>query len=218
MLFQELCDKKFGYVNLNVEARRWFLESGQASHPNPLLDPDICRQMVEEMHTRQGIDFSYGGWLEDRSELWRGSYLDENKTHLHLGVDFNVPAGTSVSADHEAEVLYVDTDFPADGGWGNRVIMRLMGKSEILIYAHLDNTVLCKTGDVLSPQDIFAKVGIPPQNGGWFPHLHVQCVEPSYFEKIVAEGLEKLDGYGSIQEIAELALRFKDPMTFVSLT
>lgn len=219
MLFPELRHKKFGYVNLNTEAKRWLEEAKiTIDQPNPLLDPDICYQMVHDLHKTEGLHFSYGGWLEDRRDLWRGSYLDHTGGYLHLGIDFNVPVGTGIAVDYEAEVLYVDNDFPAEGGWGNRVIMKYGHKPHIVIYAHLDDEIVCKEGDILSPGDLFARVGASPQNGGWFPHLHVQCVEQSYFDRVVRNDLALLDGYGHMNDLNLLKQQFKDPFTMVTLS
>ncbi len=184
---------------------------------NPLLDPHTCQEMIDQAHARLGIDYSYGGWLEDRSELWQGSYLDTNQTHIHLGVDFNVPAGTLVAVDEAVEVLFVDCDFPVEGGWGNRVIVRSIEAGDILIYAHLADEVRCSPGEKLQSGQVFASVGSAPKNGGWFPHLHVQIVDGTYFESLTGEALNLLDGYGAKKELTILAERFKDPLTQIKL-
>src|SRR3989339_1541746 len=80
MLFPELKEKRFGYVNMNEAAKAWFAKYPEPIvSENPLLDPATCQAMMNEVHAELGIDVSYGGWLEDRSTLWRGSYLDEAK-------------------------------------------------------------------------------------------------------------------------------------------
>lgn len=216
MLFFELAKKEFGYVNLNSAAKRWFLQNQISSNEtNPLLDPIICNQMVEDLHEQLGIDYSFGGWLEDRAALWRGSYLDQTASYLHLGVDFNVPAGTSVSAEHDAEVVRIDSDAPEEGGWGTRVILKPADGNEFLIYAHLDKKVDCRVGDRLHVGDTFASVGKAPFNGGWFSHLHVQCVDETFFQESLTKGLANLDGYGDITELPQMSRLFKDPLRFV---
>ena len=217
MLFSELRSKKFGEINLNTEAQRWLEVHASVEGANPLLDPDTCLQMVHEASARLGFDFSYGGWLEDRSDLWRGSYLDESGMYVHLGIDFNVPIGTSVAADGASIVLRVDSDFPAEGGWGNRVIMRLVDRPIVVIYAHLSDEILCRVGDRLSPGQVFAHVGTSSQNGGWFPHLHVQCVDATYFDGLSVRDFELLDGYGKASELEELLKYCVDPFTVISL-
>ena len=105
MLFPELIGKRSTLIDLNLEAKKW-LASRSTESVNPLLDPTICQNFVVECHQKLGIDFSYGGWLEDRSTLWRGSYLDQKRKYIHLGVDFNVPAGTQVAIERAATVIY----------------------------------------------------------------------------------------------------------------
>jgi murein DD-endopeptidase MepM/ murein hydrolase activator NlpD len=216
MLFFELAQKEFGYLNLNTAAKRWFFRNGiSTTEANPLLDPIVCNQMVEELHEELGLSYSFGGWLEDRSALWRGSYLDQKEAYLHLGVDFNVPAGTMVAAEQEAEVLRIDCDVPEEGGWGTRVILKPKEGTEVLLYAHLDADVSCHVGDRLKVGDEFAKVGTAPFNGGWFSHLHVQCVDETFFQESLKNNLKDLDGYGSINDLPKVSRLFKDPLRHV---
>lgn len=218
MIFPELKNKKFGYINLNLEAKKWLISQDIYSGTNSLLDPVICQRMVTEVQERFNLDFSYGGWMEDRSFLWHGSYLDKWKTYIHLGIDINVPSGTKIAADFDAEVVRIDDDYPEDGGWGARVILKHVSEPIYLIHAHLDREISCKVGDQLKKGSIFAKVGKAPFNGNWFPHLHLQVISEVYFNKLEEDNLwDELDGYGLSEEIKENSLRFPDPMQYVSL-
>lgn len=223
MLFPDLSKQRFGYLNLNEAAQRWVSQHNiSANDRNPLLDPNVCQTMVDEVHRERGLDFSYGGWMEDRRDLWRGSYLDTHQTYIHLGVDFNVPAGTHVAAEYTAEVIRIDSDIPEEGGWGTRVILQPITNlketsSDVLIYAHLDPEINCRIGDQLKRGDVFANVGQAPDNGGWFSHLHVQCVEIALFEQLLKNDLRDLDGYGAEKDIHELCRYFRDPFRWVSL-
>lgn len=219
MLFPELRSKRFGYLNLDAVARQWLQAQGVSeSDPNPLLDPSVCEGMIRSVHEELGLDFSYGGWMEDRQTLWRGSYLDREQTYVHLGLDVNVPAGTEVATDVEGDVVSVLSDVPEEGGWGTRIVIQPVIGSEMLVYAHLDPAVRCRVGDHLIPGDAFARVGAAPFNGGWFSHLHVQCVDAAYFAQTEAQGLLAFDGYGRAQDRGELSHLFGDPMRFLSLT
>ena len=162
MLFPELKNKSFVVLNLDAEARKWCTENDivVTAKNNPLNDPTICQKMVDAVHQKSSKDFSYGGWMEDRSFLWKGSYLENEQKFIHLGVDFNVPVGTKVAADFGAEVVRIDSDYPEQGGWGTRIIVRHDSLPICMIYAHLDPSVMCKVGDILKPGDIFAKVGL----------------------------------------------------------
>ncbi len=219
MIFPTLANNTFGYINLDTEARQWVAKKGLATEPNPLLDPVTCQQMVTDVHEKYGVDYSFGGWFEDRGFLWKGSYLDETQGYVHLGVDFNVPTGTDVALDFAGTVAVIDSDYPIEGGWGTRVIIKHADLPLYFIYAHLDPNVFCKVGDVLAEGHIFAKVGQAPQNGNWFPHTHVQTVDAAYLESLLAAGtLESLDGYGSPKDVSANARRFRDPLEFIRIS
>lgn len=210
-------------INLDELAQIWHARAGIAldSPVNPLLDPEICQNMIEAAHRERGIQWSYGGYLEDRRVLWRRSYLDRTQGYIHLGVDFNAPAGTPVAAPGRSEVLLIDDDRDLSGGWGPRVVMRTRSartrgtdEDEVaLIFAHL-GLIGCSVGDMIEAGKIFAEVGAPPRNGNWFPHLHVQTIRLSYLNELLATDIALLDGYGKQSEMTILMERHPDPIKF----
>jgi len=220
MIFPNLKNKSFGYVNLNLEAQEWSAEKGIniTKENNLLLDPKICEEFVNDVHKKYSLDFSYGGWMEDRSFIWQGGYLEQDKIFVHLGIDLNVPANSEVATDFRAEVLKIDNDYPLDGGWGPHVILKNLEKNVCILYAHLDKNILCKVGEILEKNIIFAKVGSAPFNGNWFPHLHVQVISLDYYSELENNNdWEKFDGYGTKGEKELNAQRHKDPILFISL-
>lgn len=220
MLFPTLKNKKSAEINLNESAKKWLAKQGTRFNDpaiNPFNDPVICVEMVEEVHQELGVDFSYGSYMEDRSFLWRGSYLEESGTFIHLGVDLSVPRDTSVAIDFDAEVVLVDYDYPEIGGWGKRVVVRHKTKDIYLIYAHLDRDIHVKAGDNLSKSQVFAKVGHAPYNGNWWPHLHVQVLTKAAYDKAMEEDFLELDGYGLAEDMDLLKKDFPDPMGFIEV-
>ncbi len=220
MIFPGLKNHSFGYLNLDLEARMW--SSGKnikfESSKNPLLDPDICERFVNEVHKKYSLDYSYGGWLEDRTFIWRQSYLEKDKKFIHLGVDINVPALTEIAASFKAKVVKIDDDYPEDMGWGPRVVLQNMEEEIYVIYAHLDRALLCKTGDILKKGTIFAKVGHTPENGNWFPHLHLQTIDSDYYNYLAEnDQWALLDGYGYMDDMTKNSARFRDPLQYISL-
>lgn len=162
-LFPELTGK-WCEINLNEHAKHTAL---------PLEDPHVCARWINHLHSLLGVDYSYGGYLEDRSVLWKNHYMNE---YIHLGVDFNVPAKTPVHSPVTGVVREVWFDPDMHGGWGGRVIIE---RNNILyIFAHLDLQSVW-VGDIIAQGDIISVVGTPETNGGWFPHLHVQCTPAS---------------------------------------
>lgn len=216
MIFPSFKNKKFGYVNLNLEAEKWIADKKFKQSKNPLLDPAQCDEMVNGANKKYSLDFLYGGWMEDRSFLWRGSYLDKKKTYIHLGIDLSAPAGTEIAATFDAKVVKVDDDYPEDGGWGTHVILKHQLEPIYLLYAHLDRDIDCRTGDFLKRGKVFAKVGKPPYNGNWFRHLHLQAIAEEYYEELERRNLwDDLDGYG-LESKSELnAKKFPDPVKFI---
>ena len=138
-LFPQLADRRWGSIDLDALARIDFPGSGRARGDNPLNDPEVCRGWVERLHERMGVESSFGGYLEDRSHLWRGHYQEASGRFVHLGVDYNVPAGTEVFAPCPLVVHEARADPDQDGGWGGRVIFRVPGSDLFVILAHLEH-------------------------------------------------------------------------------
>jgi len=226
LTFPDLHGARFGHINLDVLARAHAHFRDAALVPqlikqkvvtNPLLDPHLCHEMIQEAHAHLGIDHSYGGWFEDRRVLWKDSYLEKGQHWIHLGVDFNVPAKTRVVATWKATMELVDDDTPMIGGWGPRVILRLKDDPDlILIFAHLGE-VSCKAGDKVKPGDTLATVGSPPHNGMWFPHLHVQAVDLKHYKRDWTHLVQELDGYANPFAASHAATIFPDPMRYMRL-
>ena len=199
-----------GVVNLDDEARRWFVDNPNALK-DALLDPVAMQGVVDAMHHRLGVSWSYGSYLEDRSVMLAGSYLDETGGYIHLGIDVNVPAGTPISAPYSGQIVHVFDDGDESCGWGYRLIIKPDDDSiPYLILGHLSNSVV-KLGDTVSTGDALAQVGSPPFNGRWFPHLHVQQLSRQYIASHEQEDFASLDGYGHRDVIEELRAEYPDP-------
>ena len=217
LLFPNLAVTTFTQVNLDTEQfafAKLHPELFRNAEVNPLLDPHICQQMVRECHAAHGVDWSYGGYLENRQHLWRGSYLKTKGTYLHLGVDFNVPQGTRVAVVEDSLVMLVDEDRDYDGGWGHRVFLKPSSTRRlkiVQIFAHLQ-AVRVQPGDQLAPGAVIAEVGGPPHNGNWHPHLHIQSVREPLFQEILLDHFSELDGYGHPDEKAKLRREYPDPL------
>lgn len=223
MIFPGLEGQPCGYLNLTLCGRRLLCEDPELRHKvrhgqNPLLDPTLCQEMVEREHEELGLAFSYGGWLEDRSTLWRGSYLDKNRAYLHLGVDFNAPIGTMISASHTMTVVDISDDHPDPHGWGRRIIAELVDEPVTLVYGHVDN-ITCEVGEEVRAGALFADIAPPSHNGGWYPHLHVQAITREAWERhYKLHPLHSLDGYGCLTDRADWARTFPDPMRYIRIS
>ena len=183
MIFPSLRGKRVKEIDINKMAETWLTAHADLhATRNPLLDPATCQSMLDEFYADEGIDYSYGGYMEDRSIVWHDSYLAKTGSYVHLGVDFNAPSGTPVAVDIRAQVLFTDDDSPLDGGWGAHVMMKALDHDIYLLYAHLGRDITCNAGDVLQPGGTFARVGTPETNGHWYPHVHGQALAPETYE------------------------------------
>ncbi|MBI3333964.1 peptidoglycan DD-metalloendopeptidase family protein [Candidatus Pacearchaeota archaeon] len=174
-------------------------------------DPAVCSVWVAALHRERCVDYSDGGFLENRSHIWKNHYNAQTNAWIHLGVDFNVPAGTRVALLHDAEAVDVYCDPDTNGGWGGRVIWKLEGLDRYLIYGHLKQNLQVKVGQQSSAGEIFGEVGSWQENGGWFPHLHLQCVTSAFMQ--AHADTKSIDGY--LPENHRLLAEVINPLEFV---
>jgi hypothetical protein len=175
-----------GYLNLDAHAIACF----RAAPTSPLLDPTFCGAWVKHLHRLNGLDVSYGGYLEDRSFMWAGSYLRPDRA-VHLGVDVNAEEGWCVRCPVPFKVVEVREDPDREGGWGSRVTVELR-HGGLLIFAHLRPTVNGhpEVGQEYPADTWLGSVAGWQDNGGWYPHLHLQGL--AYAGQLA----HHLDGYG----------------------
>lgn len=140
---------------------------------------------------------TFGGFLENRAALI-GFLEDETANMVHLGIDINnICPGSAISVPCNVRVVHVMKDATALNGWGGRIIMKMVTDYQncpYLLYGHLSFDGLPKAGDIFQKNDVIAKLGTPNENGGWFPHLHVQCLTQRFFDEF-KDKLDDLDGY-----------------------
>lgn len=140
---------------------------------------------------------TYGGFLENRASFI-GFLENEKKCMIHLGIDINnIKPGTEIKVPCDVEVFHVMKDNTKINGWGGRVIMKMSqpwNGAQYLLYGHLSLNNLPEEGQFLKNGDVIGYLGDTHENGGWFPHLHVQCVT-EYFYNLFQDEIDKLDGY-----------------------
>lgn len=182
-----LGNKKWVEVNLDRHA----VEFGDLGI-NPLIDPLFCSKWVEEITENLGADYTYGGYLELRTSLWRDHYHNPKKMR-HLGIDYNVPPLTPVAVPFVCECVFTYKDLDQNGGWGGMAVFKYNGH-DVIIYGHLEHKSLPEVGKIFSPGDIIGRTGRMDENGGWYPHLHAQF-QSFYFSEIKTYNFNELDGY-----------------------
>ena len=140
---------------------------------NPFLDAQWVDNLLGAMQLPNNVHTcTYGGFLEDRSHLWRGHYF--KKGPVHLGVDFNVPKNVAVTLPCDGTLVESFQDPDQNGGWGGKVTYDCDGF--FLTFAHLKEIPPeYRIGDKFLAGDGVGFTAAQTQNGGWFEHLHVQA-------------------------------------------
>ncbi len=125
-----------------------------------------------------------GGYLEPRA-LYTSSAYDkvgnsgkESRT-VHLGLDFWLPAGTPVYALLDGEVFIVVND-AGDKEYGGLIILkhRIKNIEFYTLYGHLSvkSALANRVGETIKKGQEIARLGAPPENGNWSPHLHFEVM------------------------------------------
>lgn len=200
LLFPTLVGK-WGHVNFNEEALA--IEADPA-----ILDEKSSGHWVEQIHKGRGIDYSYGGYMEDRAFLMRGQYQKPGET-WHLGIDYTVPQDTPVHIPVDAKLRSFGMDPDQFGGWGGKAIFET--RLGYLIFGHLEKAEVkseYKAGDFISTIAGFDR------NGGWFPHLHVQAVVNQIQSGPISRSLNPhlVDGYSALYTGIEIDFPRPDAM------
>jgi hypothetical protein len=180
------------------------------------LEPEIMSEAIAEYHQKNSLQWSWGGFFEDRTELWRGSYLSGDI--LHAGIDVNLPVRSQIYAPCAGKLLLVDDDEDPSGGWGLSVALepdlQLLSVPVILIFAHIDEIALC-SGDRVEHAAPFARIASANVNGGWWPHLHIQAVEKSFYQREQMNAFPKLDGYFDRKQREVFEKVYLDPSPYL---
>ena len=197
-VFPELRGEFAVCVNMDNLAQPKVIRKGESL----FLDPPLTQKYLKSLHIRQQAAYSFGGYLEDRRNLWAGSYMEPDKS-VHLGIDINAPAGTSVAVSHPSKVVKIVHDSDQDGGWGSVIVFELekpMGNISHFLYAHLSkDDIRVKIGESVDSRDVVATLGKPTENGGWYEHLHVQAMTPEAWAMLKDRSdMGAFDGYDSM--------------------
>ena len=154
---------------------------------NTLLTEELVADTVafsvyiqDERH-RRACRYLIGGSGEHRTIYGRSAVFDhgEEPRRLHLGLDIWGEAGTPVMAAMDGSVhsLAFNNQF---GDYGATIILEheWRGYRFYSLYGHLALADLkLQVGQRVAAGTVFAHFGIPRENGGWPPHLHMQLIE-----------------------------------------
>ena len=144
----------------------------------------LTRRIDDEL-ARQDTTIGLGRYLEPRllyaaAGFGAAGHATADRRTVHLGIDVFCASETPVQAPLAGRVHAVASlDRPLD--YGPVVMLRHDlpdGESFFTLYGHLDPepALRWRTGDVVDAGTVIGRVGAPPGNGGWPPHLHLQLI------------------------------------------
>ena len=141
-------------------------------------------------HTLEGMA-SYFQTL-DQSKVYAGGYNEmrpmyqsplfisiEEERNLHIGYDIWLEAGTKIYAPLNSEVhSFAYNDNGLD--YGATIILKSLDDlfPFHLLFGHLsmDSIAGLQEGQKFDGGEELARIGNETENGGWFPHLHLQLI------------------------------------------
>ncbi|HEY6359294.1 MAG TPA: phosphotransferase, partial [Vicinamibacterales bacterium] len=156
-----------------------------ASNPDDNAAEPLAHRVAAAMR-RAGAALGAGGYDEARviyraDAFATGALCDERRT-IHIGLDLTLPAGSPLYAPLDGTVHGFD-DAAARLDYGPVIVLRheVDGDERLMfytLYGHLDRRSLdgLHQGKRFKAGERFAAVGAPPDNGDWWPHVHVQVI------------------------------------------
>lgn len=124
-----------------------------------------------------------GGYAEPRAvytapAFRKGTHAIADRRSVHIAVDVFLPAGTPVHAPY-AGVVDVVAFRDAALDYGGMVVLRHQtpeGDPFWTLYGHLSRATAnaLRAGQPIGQGERFGELGVPGENGGWDPHLHLQ--------------------------------------------
>jgi 4-aminobutyrate aminotransferase-like enzyme/Ser/Thr protein kinase RdoA (MazF antagonist) len=160
--------------------------SSTATNTPESVDTKGLNARIANELTKADTDAAIGGWGEARP-IYNGRAFGRlssdplalARTH-HLGVDVSLPAGTAVHVPYAGEIYAAG--YAADQfDYGGYVLLAHTipsGEKFYSLYGHLDAESIkhLNTGDTLKAGEKIGNLGTYNQNGGWWPHLHLQLM------------------------------------------
>jgi murein DD-endopeptidase MepM/ murein hydrolase activator NlpD len=195
------------YINIEVEKQKL---------PNKFTSSKVQQDHVRKLSNRRGN--SLGGYMEDRTNIWDGVVEDlDNK--IHCGIDVTVKESTPIFAPCCCSVVYRYLDTSKTDGWGFYMIMKpLRGGESVELSAHERTYILIghlknssvELGQKFKKGEIIGYVGNCEENGGWFEHVHIQCITEDYYMFCKNKGIvSEIDGY--VETSNEVKKHFPNP-------
>ncbi|WP_026809586.1 aminotransferase class III-fold pyridoxal phosphate-dependent enzyme [Arenibacter latericius] len=178
-------EKLFPYLGLNeIHPIDLSVSSTWLGHEKDYNDLDYFQYKINKLQSQYPSKILAGGYLEPRPVYTTSSYDKignkgrESRT-IHLGVDFWLPAATTVHALLDGEVVVAVND-AGEKEYGGLVILKhkVDGLEFYSLYGHLsiESTTKHKLGNRITSGQQIGVLGEVHENGNWVPHLHFQVM------------------------------------------
>lgn len=195
LIAPQFSDVEFDHVNLNETMKLMFdKEEQERNFPSPFHQTMFIDQVIA-MHDDTML---FGGWLEDQRFL-NDHFLvhdPEQDTMIHIGLDIMLPIGTRIVAHDNGTVVDVFIDKSTMNGWGGRVTVLYDNPKDenfgYMIYGHLHHQRIVHVGQLVQAGDTIGYVTNETQNGGWFPHVHIQVVDQDFMNMFAPKDIDGL--------------------------
>ena len=156
-------------------------------------------ETIQRMLAEAGVTYGLGGYGEVRPFYSTDAYrvMGNAGPHwrtVHLGVDVWAPADTEVYAPLDGTVFSVKNN-AGERDYGPTIILEHKISDQLTfytLYGHLSlsATEKLEKGDSIKKGTLLTRIGPPPENGNWPPHLHFQIL------------LDMLEGAGDFPGVA----------------
>ena len=149
------------------------------------LTVDEFTALVESAMVSANTKYGFGKWGEIReiyaNELFDSIAEDSNeKRNIHMGVDVFCQSGEDIYTPLDARI-HIKSNNKNELDYGPMLILEHKNHEGGLfytLYGHLSLQSIAniEEGQIVKAGQKIAKVGAPPENGNWPPHLHFQLI------------------------------------------
>jgi 4-aminobutyrate aminotransferase-like enzyme/Ser/Thr protein kinase RdoA (MazF antagonist) len=144
------------------------------------IEPDAMTEIVFREMRQAGARVGVGrynearAWYTEPAFSGGGHATDEHRT-IHLGLDLFADPGTAVCAPL-AGTVYAFANHAMRLDYGPVIILR--HENFFTLYGHLtlDSLDGLQAGQAIGRGQRIGRIGAPPTNGDWAPHLHFQMI------------------------------------------
>ena len=163
--------------------------------PRKINNPREVRHFLNRLNngmeaggTPGQVSYAYGGWMEDRRQMFPGTRVEQKP--YHLGVDITLNADIKVHSPVDCIVAATQAHKYDSVGWGTRLILKPVRNNGLfLFFGNLSPELNVGLDNIIPAGAPIGKIGRHSDNGGVFSHLHIQSVTIDEVMRIGDESL-----------------------------